>query len=276
MQVVILCGGRGTRLEKETEYRPKPMVSIGSKPILYHIMQIYSSFGFNDFIICLGYHGDVIREYFLNFGGLNGDCLVNTATGKIKHLSNDLPNWNVTLVDTGLNSETGARIKKIEGHIKGDTFLLTYGDAVSDINICQLLDFHKKHGKIASVTGVYPTYKSRFGEVLVKGDIVEKFAEKPVHSANLTSGGFFVVNKGIFGYLKEDETCIFEREPVEDLVKNDQVRLYEHKGFWHCMDTPRDHVFLNTLFSTGKAPWISENRGKCLKSEWKSTLENAY
>ncbi len=275
MKVVILCGGRGTRMEKDTDLRPKPMIEIGHRPILWHIMNIYSQAGFNEFILCLGYKGDQIKNYFLNYAALNSDLTVNTRTGSLKLHKADLPDWTVTMVDTGIDAMTGARIKRVEPYIDGP-FMLTYGDAVANIDLKKLIKFHQEHGKLATMTGVFPAYKSRFGELSADGNTVLKFIEKPVNCAALTNGGFFVLDKGVFKYLKDDNACVFEKDALEKLTEKKELALYSHKDFWYCMDTPRDHIFLNKLWESGQAPWISQGRTGKKNADWKGVLDRSY
>ncbi len=255
MKVVILCGGMGTRLREETEYKPKPMVEIGDKPILWHIMNTYSSHGFNEFVLCLGYKGDVIKDYFYHYKMRNNDYSINLGTGDITiQNSNEENNWDVILANTGLYSMTGARIKRIEKYIgDDDTFMVTYGDGVTDMDISKLLEYHKKHGKIGTVTGVHPP--SRYGELRLEGDRVVSFEEKPETGVAPISGGYFVFNKEIFDYLDSDESCILEKDPLANLAKDGQLKVYHHKGFWQCMDTYRDYTFLNDLWKSNNAPW---------------------
>lgn len=254
MKVVILCGGMGTRLREETEYKPKPMVEIGDKPILWHIMKTYSTYGFNDFVLCLGYKGDVIKDYFYHYKMRNNDFSMNLKNGDIKLFdSNEENDWNITLVNTGLNSMTGSRIKKIEKFIDGDQFMVTYGDGVTDMNISELLKFHQKHKKIGTVTGVYPP--SRYGELRIEGDRLVSFDEKPDTGVAPISGGYFVFNKEFFDYLKSDESCILEKEPLGSLARDEQLKVYNYRGFWQCMDTYRDYMFLNDLWKNNKAQW---------------------
>lgn len=254
-KVVILCGGLGTRLREETEFKPKPMVHIGNRPILWHIMKIYSHYGFDEFILCLGYKGEVIKEYFYNYEVLNNDFSI--SLGKKRSLeilnfsSND--NWKITVVDTGENTLKGARIKRIEKYIDGDTFMLTYGDGVADININKLLDFHRKQRKIGTVTGVRPP--SLFGELQVNRNKVTHFSEKPQTSTGLINGGFFVFSVKFFEYLSEDPTCDFEHGPLERLTEDGELMVYEHTGSWECMDTFRDNQYLNKLWEEKKAFW---------------------
>jgi len=253
-KVVILCGGKGTRLREETEYKPKPMIEIGGKPILWHIMKYYSHFGLNDFILCLGYKSEVIKEYFFNYHILNSDFTIDLGCRDMKvHTSCVEENWKITLVNTGTDTLKGARIKKIEKYIDSDYFLLTYGDGVADADIHKLVDFHKSHGKIGTVTGVRPP--SRFGEIEIRGLNVVKFTEKPQTSTGLINGGFFVLNKNIMNYLTEDEDCDFEKGALEVIAGEGNLMVYEHKGNWECMDTLRDTEYLNKLWDNGKAFW---------------------
>jgi len=255
MEVVILCGGRGTRLKEETEYLPKPMVEIGGKPILWHIMKIYAHYGFNDFIICLGYKGNMIKQYFLNYEAMNNDFTV--LLGKhsdVEFHSNHSENeWNVTLTDTGEEAQTGARIKKIEKYIDEDLFMLTYGDGVANINIQELVKYHKSHGKIGTMTGVHPS--SRFGELVVKDNKIVVFNEKPQVTEGLINGGFFVFNKKFFEYLKVDDNCSLEREPLENLSVDGELMVFPYDGFWQCVDTYRELELLNNLWKSPNPPW---------------------
>ena len=253
MKVVILAGGFGTRLSEETDLRPKPMVEIGGRPILWHIMKIYSSFGFNDFIICLGYKGYVIKEYFANYFIHNSDLTISLKDNTIEvHNSNCEP-WKVTLLDTGLNTQTGGRIKRVQRYIGNETFMATYGDGVGDINIKELLEFHKKHGKYATVTAVQPS--GRFGVLNIDDkNLVLNFEEKPKGDKAWINGGFFVLEPQIFEYIKGDDT-MWEREPLENLAKDGQFVAYKHYGFWKPMDTLRDKRELEELWNSGKPPW---------------------
>lgn len=253
-QVVILCGGMGTRLREETEFRPKPLVEIGGKPILWHIMKIYSHYGFNDFVLCLGYKGQMIKEYFLNYRIMNSDFTLrlDSPDNPEFHTANTYERWSVTFVDTGAEAMTGARVKRIEPFIRGDRFMLTYGDGVADIQLEELWKFHARHGRIATVTGVRPV--SRYGELLVEEGQVRKFSEKPPALEGHVSGGFFVFERRFFDYLSDDDSCILERAPLERLSHEGQLMSYLHTGFWHCMDTYRDFVALNEMWKKG-CPW---------------------
>ncbi|MFA5337138.1 MAG: glucose-1-phosphate cytidylyltransferase [Candidatus Omnitrophota bacterium] len=255
MQVVILCGGKGTRLREETEFRPKPLVEIGGKPILWHIMKTYSYFGFKDFVLCLGYKGYMVKEYFLNYKTMNNDFTVKLGNHEDIQFHNNCgeTDWTVTLVDTGEESQTGSRIKKIEKYIKGDSFMVTYGDGVANIDINKLLEFHKAEEKIGTVTGVRPS--SRFGELVVEKNKVIKFHEKPQVNNGLINGGFFVFNKSFFKYLKEDAACSLESEPLEALVAKGELGVYVHDGFWQCVDTYRELELLNKMWEVPKPLW---------------------
>lgn len=255
MKVVILCGGLGTRLREETEFRPKPMVKIGAKPILWHIMKHYAHYGFKDFVLCLGYRGETIKEYFYNYEVYNEDFTVCLNEKKSIHVHNSQEDlgWRVALVDTGDKTLKGARIKRIEHLIDSDDFMLTYGDGVSDIDIRRLVDFHREHGKISTVTGVHPP--SLFGELKVRGSQVELFTEKPQTSSGLISGGFFVMSRKIFDYLSADDDCDLEHGPLEKLAQQGQLMVYEHRGDWACVDTYRDLQHLNQLWATNRAFW---------------------
>jgi len=254
-KVVILCGGLGTRLKEETEYKPKPMVEIGNRPILWHVMKIYAHYGFKDFVLCLGYKGELIKEYFFNYDILNNDFTIKLGQEKKITMHNSLEesDWNVTLADTGNSTLKGARLKKIEKYIPDDVFMVTYGDGVGNINIKKLLDFHKQHGKIATVTGVRPP--SLFGELVVEDNRALIFAEKPQASAGLINGGFFVLNRKIFDYLTDDDSCDFEKGPLEKIAADGELMVYSHDGSWVCMDTYRDVVYLNKEWVSGKASW---------------------
>lgn len=254
MKVVILCGGKGTRLREETEFRPKPMIEIGGRPILWHIMKTYAFYGFKNFILCLGYKGEVIREYFHQYAIQNRNFTIDLRTGECQyHGSNEIPDWCVTLVDTGDETMTGGRVKKIEKYIDQDLFLLTYGDGLTDLNISETLNFHKSHGKIGTVTGVSPP--SRYGELFIEGDLVSSFKEKPKTTCSKINGGYFVFSKRFFEYLEDREDCVLEKEPLQTLGADGQLNVFQHQGFWQCMDTYRDYKFLTDLWEKGNAPW---------------------
>jgi glucose-1-phosphate cytidylyltransferase len=257
MKVAILCGGRGTRIREISEVMPKPMVPIGNKPILWHIMKTYSHYGINDFILLLGYKGNAIREFFLNFAAHTADVTIDLSKGggKVEFHSNIAEPWRVTLVDTGENAMTGARLWRARKYLEGEEeFCLTYGDGVGDVNVDELIKFHRKHGKTATVTGVLPP--GRFGELSLIGTSVRRFNEKPQASGGYINGGFFVMNKTIFKkYLNEKEDLILEKEPLEALAKEGNLEMFRHDGFWQPMDTPREFQLLNELWTAGKAPW---------------------
>lgn len=255
MKVVILCGGEGTRLKEETEFKPKPMVKIGGFPILWHIMKLYSHYGFKDFVLCLGYKGDVIRRYFLNHELMNRDFTISLKGGKkTVHDGGDVDDWNITLAETGAKAMTGARIKKIEKYVNNDEFMLTYGDGLSDVNINNLLEHHQKSKTIGTLTGVNP--QSRFGLIKTDDqDIVTEFVEKPVLYDEYVNGGFCIFKKDIFDYVNTEDSCVFETRPLRELAEKKQLSVYKHKGFWHCMDTYRDYLDLNKKWDSGKAPW---------------------
>lgn len=257
MKVVILCGGLGTRLREETEYRPKPMVNVGNHPILWHIMKIYSHYGFNDFILALGYKGEMIKDYFYHYE-LNSSAISIKLSHPREisiHEPHDEVGWKITLVDTGQNTLKGGRIKRAEKYVEDDTFLLTYGDGVADIDINALLRFHRSHGKTATLTGISPV--AQFGELKLEGEQVKSFQEKPdkTQIEGLVSGGFFVCNRNIFDYLTEDENCDFEFGALEQLATEGELMVYKHAGFWACMDTIRDMEYLNKLWNENKAFW---------------------
>ena len=256
IKAVILAGGLGTRLREETEFRPKPMIEIGERPILWHIMKIYSHYGVRDFVICLGYKGEMIKDYFLNYEIRHADITIELNSEKHVeiHSKTDEQNWRVTLVETGHDSQTGARLKRAQKYIDTDPFLLTYGDGVSDIDVSDLLRFHKSHGKIATVTGVQPP--SRFGELMTKSKKVVEFGEKRnLSDGGMINGGYMVFDHRVFRYLTEREECVLEKQPLERLAKSGQLMVYRHKGFWQCMDTLRDMNLLNSLWEKKKAPW---------------------
>lgn len=255
MKVVILCGGLGTRLREETEFRPKPMVNIGNRPILWHIMKIYAQYGYKEFILSLGYKGEMIKEYFYHYELFNNDVTLELGhPDKICiHQCHEENGWRITLTDTGEKALKGARLKKVEKYITDDEFMMTYGDGVADIDINALLAFHHSHGKLVTVTGTNPA--SRFGELKINGNRVESFNEKPETSSGLISGGFFVFNKGIFDYLSVDDNCDLEIGPLEKIAREGQLMVYKHTGSWACMDTLRDMDYLNMLWNENKAFW---------------------
>ena len=252
MKVVILAGGLGTRLSEETVTRPKPMVEIGGKPILWHIMNIYSEHGFNEFVIALGYKGEVIKEYFLNYYNFQSDLTISLKTGDVKASKNCYRDWIVHLVDTGHNTMTGGRLFRLKDRLKDEAFMLTYGDGVINVDIKKLVDFHKSHGKIATITAARPS--ARFGGMKFNGNKVVEFTEKPQSGEGWINGGFFVFEPKFFDYLHGDAS-ILEREPLENLTKEGELMAYKHEGFWQCMDTPRDKQLLEKMWDSGKAPW---------------------
>ena len=255
MKVVILAGGLGSRLSEETTLRPKPMVEIGGKPILWHIMKIYSSFGFNEFIILCGYKGYMIKEYFANYYLHMADLTIDMTTNSIQHHSTHAEPWKVTLVDTGLDTMTGCRIKKVKDYIGEEPFMLTYGDGVSDVNIDSLVSFHKSHGKAITMTSVQP--EGRYGSLVVNDDHkVVSFQEKPKGDGAWINAGFFVCQPEIFDHIPDGDKVIFEREPLESLSKSGELYTFKHDGFWKPMDTQRDKTQLEELIDQNKAPWI--------------------
>lgn len=258
MKVVILCGGQGTRLREETEYRPKPMVHVGPRPILWHIMKGYAQHGFKDFVLCLGYKGEQIKQFFYDYEVLTSDVTVELGRNRKVELHRDQhpeDGWRVTLADTGELALTGARVKKVARYLDGDRFMLTYGDGVCDVDLTKLLAFHRSHGKIGTVTGVHPS--ARFGELELQKDRVTGFSEKPNVVDSYINGGFFIFERKFLDYLTTDDACQLERGPLEQLVADDQLRAYVHDGFWQCMDTVRDMKLLNDLWSRGRAPWAT-------------------
>ena len=252
MKVGILAGGFGTRLAEETEVRPKPMVEIGGRPILWHIMKIYSHFGFKDFVIALGYRGEYIKKYMVDFCSLSGDLTVDMGRDEIKHHNGNHLNWSVELIDTGLRSQTGGRIKRLEPHMGNETFMLTWGDGVADIDLDDLLRFHRSHGKLATLTAVRP--QARYGHIEMNGDRIEEFSEKPQIGEGWINGAFFVLEPGVFDYIEGDETQ-WEKEPLENLARDGQLMAYRHTSFWQCMDTLREKQILEKYWDSGEAPW---------------------
>jgi len=259
MKVAILCGGRGTRLREVSDLIPKPMVQIGDKPILWHVMKSYSAFGFNDFVLLLGYKGDVIREFFLNFAAHTTDVTIDlsrTDEGRLTFHGTPSEPWKVTLVDTGENTMTGARLRRARHFLEdANCFFATYGDGVGDIDLSALLAFHRGHGKLATVTGVLPP--GRFGELSVTNNQVQKFSEKPQVSGGRINGGFFVFQREVLeSFLDDREDLVLEREPMERLAAAGQLMMYRHDGFWQPMDTPREFQALNDRWAAGNAPWM--------------------
>ena len=255
MKTVILAGGFGTRLAEYTQVIPKPMVPIGGKPILWHIMNHYAQFGHNDFYLALGYKGNLIKEYFLNYFSSNADCTVDLATGSVTNHSDEHLDWRVTMVDTGADSMTGGRVRRLSKFIDDGPFMLTYGDGLCDIDINRLVDFHQQHGKLVSVTAVHPD--ARFGELRIGEDNrVERFAEKPQLDQGWINGGFFVMQPEFLKYIEDDST-VLEKYPLEQVALDDELRSYRHDGFWRCMDTKRDHDALEEMWASGEAPWVA-------------------
>jgi glucose-1-phosphate cytidylyltransferase len=256
MKVVILAGGTGTRLREMTEFQPKPMIQIGGKPMIYHIMKTYAHYGFTDFVLALGYKQEHFKEYFSHFDIINNDVhMLRGYDGKIKECPVSVKDeWNIVLSDTGLNTLKGARLKRVEKYIKGDTFMLAYGDSVGDIDINKLLSFHNKHGKMVTVTGVRPPL--RFGEIHHNRGEAVSFSEKKDNKAISINGGFYVFNRNIFNYLKEDEQCDLEYGVLEEIATLGEMMVYEHVGYWGCMDTLYDLGMLQKLWDSGKAPWV--------------------
>lgn len=254
MKVVILCGGQGTRLREETEFKPKPMVEIGGRPILWHIMKHYAHHGFREFVLCLGYRGHVIKEFFLNYETHLNDLTVRLGSGKSVELhAHGDDDWTVTMVETGATAQTGARIRRARSYLPEGPFCLTYGDGVSDVDLRRLVEFHRSHGKIGTVTGVRPS--SRFGELTIEGSQVTAFREKPT-TEGLISGGFFVFEREfVERYLGEEDDLTLEREPLQRLAGDGQLMVRPHDGFWQPMDTHRDWKLLEDLWSRGEAPW---------------------
>ncbi len=251
MQVVILAGGLGTRISEESASRPKPMIEIGGKPILWHIMKMYSSYGLNDFIICCGYKGYLIKEYFANYFLHTSDVTIDVASNTVTAHAKKAEPWTVTLVDTGDATQTGGRLKRIAPYLKGD-FCMTYGDGVGSVAIDKLIAFHKVHDRLATVTAVQPP--GRFGAIVLEGEVVRSFQEKPIGDGGWINGGFFVLSPEVLNYIAGDET-IWEREPLEGLAKANEMRAFFHHGFWQPMDTLRDKGTLEALWSSGSAPW---------------------
>jgi glucose-1-phosphate cytidylyltransferase len=255
MKVLILAGGLGSRLSEETGLKPKPMVEIGGKPILWHIMKIYSQYGLNEFIILCGYKGYIIKEYFANYYHHMSDMTIDMATNTITHHKNHAEPWKVTLVDTGLETMTGGRIKRVKEYVGNESFMLTYGDGVGDINISSLIQFHQQHGKAMTMTAVQP--EGRFGSLQIdEAEKVVSFQEKPKGDGAWINAGFFVCQPEVFDYIEGGDKTIFEREPLEALAKNEQLYTYKHNGFWKPMDTQRDKLQLEEMIEQGTAPWI--------------------
>ncbi len=255
MKVVILCGGRGTRFREETERRPKPMVEIGDRPIVWHIMKHFARYGFTDFVLCLGYKGSMIKEYFLNYEAVNSDFTITLGKrGSVELYGGHTEDgWRITLADTGQDALTGARVKRAQKYIGNERFFLTYGDGVSNVELDRLLSDHEARGTIGSVTGVAPP--GRFGELTLEEDRVASFTEKPEVTGGFINGGFFVFEPAFFEYVSEQDDCILERAPLERLAQERQLGVYRHPGFWQCIDTYRDYTYVTDLWAAGNAPW---------------------
>lgn len=253
MKVAIFCGGRGTRLSEETGLKPKPMVTIGELPILSHIMSIYRHHGFNEFLLALGYKGNVIKEYFLNVNAFNSDFEIDLSSGDVSYHNRQKLDWKVGLIDTGEDTMTGGRLLRLKKYLNPtETFMLTYGDGVSNVNLKDLLAFHKSHGKLMTVTAVRPM--ARFGGLVLNDNKVSDFREKPELGEGWINGGFFVCEPGVLDYIKDDST-IFERSPMERLARDNQLMAFRHDGFWQCMDTLRERELLEEMWMSKKAPW---------------------
>lgn len=252
MKVGILAGGLGTRLSEETVEKPKPMVEIGGKPIIWHIMMLYSHFGFDDFAIALGYKAEVIKKYMVDYSSLNSNLKVEMGSGKVERHGGYQPNWTIDLIDTGLYTNTGGRIKRLIPYMNNETFMLTWGDGVSDIDLKKLLEFHRSHGKLATLTAVRPP--ARFGHLDLDGDQIVDFSEKPQTREGWINGAFFVLEPGVIDYIPGDDT-LWEKEPLEQLAKDGQLMAYKYSGFWQCMDTLRDKRRLEGLWDSNQAPW---------------------
>ena len=253
MKAVILAGGFGTRISEESYLKPKPMIEIGDKPIIWHIMKIYSRYGINDFIICAGYKQQIIKEYFFNYSLYNSDVTFDFVNNSTKVHTNCSEPWSVTIADTGLHTMTGGRIKRIQTYIDDEPFCLTYGDGVSDVPLNKVIDFHKKEKKYATLTAVKP--EGRFGTMDMNGNDIISFREKNKEDTGWINGGFMVLDPGIFDYIKEGDSTIFEQGPITELAKDGQLNAYKHDGFWQCMDTLKDKQKLQSLWDSNSAPW---------------------
>lgn len=252
MKVAILAGGKGSRLAEETQIKPKPMVEIGGRPILWHIMMHYAHYGFKEFVIALGYKGEVIKKYVVDYCSLNSNLTVNLGTGEVKVNGGYSPDWTVELVDTGIPTMTGGRVKRLAPCLGNGTFMLTWGDGVSDVNLHDLLAFHRSHGKLATLTAVRPP--ARYGHLAFDGDRVAQFTEKPQIGEGWINGAFFVLEPGVFDYIDGDDT-VWEQEPLERLARDGQLMAYRHNSFWQCMDTLREKHILETFWQSGNPPW---------------------
>lgn len=254
MKVGILAGGKGTRISEETVIKPKPMVEIGGRPIIWHIMRHYAHFGHKEFVVGLGYKGEVLKKYFVDYASLSGDLKVDWGKGTVQSVGESTLDWEIDLIDTGLNTMTGGRIKRIIPYMGNETFMLTWGDGVADIDLDALLAFHKSHGKLATLTAVRPP--ARYGHLIFEGNRVAQFDEKPQIGEGWINGAFFVLEPEVYDYIEGDDT-MWEQEPLERLAKDGQLMAYNHDSFWQCMDTLREKHILETLWESGKAPWKS-------------------
>ena len=253
MKTIILAGGLGTRLSELTSTIPKPMVEVGGKPLLYHVMNHYARYGYNDFLLALGYKSDIIKKYFMDFPIINSDFKISMSTNKVQAINSSILDWNILLVNTGDSTMTGGRVKRMESHVGSERFMLTYGDGVSNVDIDELVKFHKSHGKMVTVTGVHPV--ARFGELDIESNQVVSFKEKPQTTKGWINGGFFVIEPDFFTLIDGDDT-IMERTPLEKCAELGELMVYKHNGFWQCMDTKRDRDNLQSMWDSGKAPWI--------------------
>lgn len=269
MKAVILAGGLGTRISEETTVKPKPMIEIGTKPILWHIMKIYSTYGIHDFIICLGYKGYMIKEYFANYFLHMSDVTLNLADNKMEIHQNNVEPWRITLVDTGENTMTGGRLKRVASYLGNEDFCFTYGDGLADIDIAKLIAYHKSQNTLATLTAIQPP--GRFGALCLEGQKVSGFSEKPQGDGGWINGGFFVLSPKVINYIKDDST-VWEKFPLECLAKEGKLAAYQHQGFWHPMDTLRDKLYLEELWTTSKAPWCTWS-DRPVKSSQFETLE---
>jgi glucose-1-phosphate cytidylyltransferase len=259
MKTVILCGGLGTRLSEETQVKPKPMVEVGGRPILWHIMKVYERYAFTDFVLALGYKGDVIKDFFLNYHARKSDLQVDLGSGNVEYSNATAEHWSVTLIDTGAATQTGGRLLRLKDLLRGEgTFMLTYGDGVANLDVSALMDFHRSHGRLATVTAVRPPV--RFGDLHIEDSCVTRFEEKPQAGEGWINGGFFVFEPGVFDFIEDDATML-ERGPLEKLTAQGELMAYEHQGYWQSMDTLRDRNVLEELWVTGKAPWMATPPG---------------
>jgi glucose-1-phosphate cytidylyltransferase len=263
MKAVILAGGLGTRLSEKTQDRPKPMVEIGGKPMLWHILNLYSSHGVNEFIIALGYLGSVIKDYFLNFFSMNNDISLDLSNGQVIVHQGRQPDWKIHLVDTGLHTMTGGRLKRLKEWVGNNTFMMTYGDGLADVDLSALLEFHKKHRKLATVTAVRPP--ARFGSLIFEGDSVRAFSEKPQTGEGWINGGFFILEPEVLNYIEGDDTP-WELTPLENLAREGELSAYRHHGFWQPMDTLREQKQLEALWQSGSAPWVLQKSNNTLST----------